>query len=137
MSDRAKKRVGRIVEYNPSAAEVTSNGDGPWAGVITAVNADGTVDLNVAPRTVAAITATAIATADADAATSPDGSDAGTTQTLANELKADYNLAVTLINELKARLDEALPALDSTRKLAVPEGSGGSTFSFIAGAHAV
>lgn len=159
MADRTKKRVGRIVRYTPTAAEVTANGAGPWAGLITAVNADGTVNLNVAPPTVTALVAeviaaadgTAAVVADADTATSPDGSDAGTTQTLANELKADwnlavplineikdnYNLVVTLINELKARMDEILPRSGATQKLSISEGSSAGTFSFIAGSDSV
>lgn len=34
-----------------------------------------------------------------------DGSDAATTQALANDLKAKYNVAVTLLNEIKTKLN--------------------------------
>jgi phage tail sheath gpL-like len=73
---------------------VTSNGAGPWLGVITLVNADGTADLLV--------------DVPGDTVTTADGSDAATTQALANALKAQIN---------------------AQRKVGLAEGSTGGTFS--------
>lgn len=44
---RFRVRVGRRVEYFPTSTEVTTFGAGPYGAVITAVNADGTVNLAV------------------------------------------------------------------------------------------
>jgi hypothetical protein len=88
------------------------------------VDVDGRVDLLVhtpGDNLGAGITQIPAALAD-PLVTSPDGSDAGTTQTLANELKADLNVAATLINAMR------LHVLD-TRKNAVSQGSGGGTYS--------
>jgi len=44
---RARIRIGRAVSYNPTVAEVTASGDGPWPALITDVDPDGRVDLLV------------------------------------------------------------------------------------------
>ena len=45
MTDRNKFHVGRKVLYNPTAAEITASGAGPWLAWITKINADGTCTL--------------------------------------------------------------------------------------------
>lgn len=75
---RNRIRVGRKVLFTPSAANATAYGDGPWLATITAVASDGSVSLSCE-----------LPSQEATA----DGSDAGTTQTLANALKARYNAA--------------------------------------------
>jgi len=119
MAYRGRYRVGRVVAYTPTAAEATADGDGPWPAQIVRVNADDTVDLRVFP-TVPAAPAAVLAD---PIVTSPNGSDAATTQTLANELKVDVNVICTLVNELRAAL------LLSTRT-SVAEGGTPGTFAF-------
>lgn len=46
---RYRFRPGRRVRYEPTAAEATSDGEGPWFGQIVRVNADSTADLAVFP----------------------------------------------------------------------------------------
>ena len=96
MTDRSRIRRGRTVSYTPTAAEVTANGEGPWLGMITVVNADGTVELmlDVPGGTV----------------TTAKGSDAATTQALANALKVAFN---------------------AQRKTAVQQGSQAGQFSLL------
>lgn len=112
-----KKRVGRAVLYTPTAAEVTANGEGPWSATIRDVNTDGSVDLEVIPRTPTALTATSIAEADADVTYGAEERD--------------------LINELKARLDEVLARESERVKTSVVEGQGQGQFSFLAGSASV
>lgn len=45
--NRTRRRPGRKVQYNPTAAEATAYGEGPFPGEIAEVNADGTVDVTV------------------------------------------------------------------------------------------
>lgn len=87
---RARPRQGRRVKYTPTSAEVTSFGAGPYQAEIIKVRSNGLVDLQITWPS-----------GSAPQVTSPDGSDAGTTQTLANEIKADYNNARTFINNIK------------------------------------
>ncbi len=118
---RQRIRVGRGVSYNPTATEVTASGPGPWAAMITDVDVDGRVDLLVH------IPGDGLGTLDAalddPLVTSADGSDAGTTQTLANEMKGDLNDMVTLVNQLR---DHVL----NTRKTAVSRGGSGGQYDF-------
>ena len=47
MADRSRLRVGRRVTYFPTAAQQAAGGGGEqWSATITAVNADGSVNLN-------------------------------------------------------------------------------------------
>lgn len=111
--------MGRGVLYTPTLVEAAAQGEGPWAAKILRVNAGGTVDLHV----FAAAVTTAVPAALADPlVTSPDGSDAGTTQTLANELKADVNTLTTLINAMR---EETVGA----RRTGVALGGMGGQFS--------
>ena len=48
---RTRLRPGRKVYYQPTSAQVTANGVGPWPGIIVAVNSDGTCTLDVVPTT--------------------------------------------------------------------------------------
>lgn len=119
MGDRSRLRVGRGVLYTPTLVEAAAQGEGPWAAKILRVNAGGTVDLHV----FAAAVTTAVPAALADPlVTSPDGSDAGTTQTLANELKADVNTLTTLVNAMR---EETVGA----RRTGVALGGMGGQFS--------
>lgn len=166
MTSRARIRVGREVNYFPTAAEETALGAGPWPAKIAGVNADGSVNLDTTPPVQgalgAALTDPLVTAADpaavAEAAladplvTSADGSDAGTTQTLANEMKADLNLAVTLVNELRAtaianralaielkadvnavvtRLNQLVSETGESRKSSVTLGGNGGQFSLV------
>jgi len=125
MTDRQRIRVGRPVSYNPTAAEVTASGPGPWPAMITDVDADGRVDLLVhVPGDNLGAGVTPIPAALADPlVTSPDGSDAGTTQTLANELKVDLLLVGAMCNAMRLHL------LD-TRKNAVSRGGAPGQYNF-------
>lgn len=44
---RYRIRAGRRVRYFPTSSEQTDFGEGPYSGVITRVNADGSADLSV------------------------------------------------------------------------------------------
>lgn len=70
---RERIRVGRRVLYTPSAANATTYGAGPWPARITAVATDGSASLSCE-----------LPSQESTA----DGSDAATTQALANALKA-------------------------------------------------
>lgn len=132
MGDRQRIRRGRAVSYNPTAAEAAVSGPGPYPALITDVDADGAVDLLV--DTPGDLLGAGIgdlpAALDDPLVTSADGSDAGTTQTLANEMKGDLNVMVVLVNQLR---DYQL----NTRKNAVSRGSAAGQFDLNTGPQAL
>jgi hypothetical protein len=114
------------VSYNPTAAEETASGPGPWPALITDVDTDGRVDLLVhTPGDALGVGITQLPAALADPLiTSADASDLATAITLVNEIKADLNTATTLLNAVREH------QLD-TRKNAVAQGTTGGTYSLI------
>lgn len=130
MTDRQRIRRGRTVSYNPTAAEEAVSGEGPYLAMITNVNQDGTVDLLIDTPAPTAVSGAAIGAALSDPiVTSPDGSDPATTQTLANEIKADVNTMVTRLNEATALLNELRGVAINTRKSSVARGAQAGQFS--------
>jgi len=130
MTDRARIRRGRTVSYTPTSTEVTASGAGPWMGVITDVNADGTVDLLLDTPNPAAVAEAALAdplhteTAIAAFTDPPTAGETALLRTFVNSLQADLNLAVTLINELRG-------VSVNSRKLSVEQGSQPGQFSLL------
>lgn len=134
--DRSRLRRGRDILYNPTAAEVTALGAGPWPGLITQVNPDGTCSLHVdtpLPTTVGAAVADPLIT-----------SASGVAAAGANPTKAEYDVVVTLANELKAdvitlaqRVNQLLVGSGARQKSSVHQGAGPGQFSLVAGADAV
>jgi len=126
MPDRSRLRRGREVAYTPTAAEAAALGAGPWPGLITRVNADGTCDLVVDPpagTTVgAALTSPLITDADAD------GTYGAAEATLINNLKAGVNSLVTRVNQLVSA---------AGRKSSVRQGGAAGQFSVQAGSDSV
>jgi len=130
MTSRARIRTGRSVSYNPTAAEVTANGEGPWPALITDVDADGAVDLLVhvpgdALGTLAAALADPLHTETAIAAFTdpPTAGEMALLRTFVNSLQADLNLMGTLVNQARG-------LLSNTRKTAVQHGSGAGRYTF-------
>jgi hypothetical protein len=123
MTDRQRIRRGRTVSYNPTAAEVTAGGAGPWLGMITTVRSDGSVDLvldvpTATPVTGAALADPLIASAD------PDATYSANEQTLLQELKDDVIILAQLVNELRA-------ITVNTRKTSVIRGAAVGQFSLL------
>lgn len=132
--DRSRMRRGREVSYNPTAAEVTALGAGPWPGLITRVNVDGTCDLVVDPPSGsavgAALTSPLITSAalTGAAGANPTQAEYATAVTLANELRTDVNAIVVRLNQLVAA---------AGRKASVEQGGRAGQFAFTAGPAAV
>jgi hypothetical protein len=120
MTDRSRIRRGREVAYTPTAAEEAALGAGPWPGIITKVNADGTCDLAVDPPGAssvgAALTDPLVTTANA--------SDLATAQALANANKVAINAMVTRLNQV---------VVAAGRKASVHQGGAAGQFSLSAG----
>lgn len=124
MVDRQRVRVGRDVSYNPTAAEVTASGVGPWPGKISDVNVDGSIDLAVIPPgdalgvVGAALADPLITTADFTVIAATDlaaQAAAASTQTAAADVgvftdppsAAEMAILRTLVNESKADYNAA------------------------------
>lgn len=133
MTDRSRIRRGREVSYNPTAAEVTALGAGPWPALITKVNADGTCDLAVDPPNASSVGA---ALADpliaSPAAAAQTGAyvqaDVQSIATLANELRTDVIALAQRVNQLVTA---------AGRKASVRQGGQPGQFSLDAGPDAV
>lgn len=139
---RSRLRVGRMVAYNPTAAEVTSNGEGPWPALIVEVFASGNADLKAFPPDASALGAAVadpITTSpNAEATVVVDATDLPSAEALVNDIKAKYNVAVTLINELKVdanamatRLNQLVTGTGGAYKNNIQQGTTGGTFTLI------
>lgn len=132
MADRSRIRRGREILYTPTAAEATALGAGPWPGLITHVNVDGSCDLVVdvpgGDAVGAALASTLIAAPAAAAFTDPpSAAEMALLRTLVNELRTDVNTMATLVNTLRSA------ALGSGRKDSIAQGGGVGQFSLAAG----
>ena len=123
MSDRSRLRPGREVAYTPTAAEATSYGAGPWPGMITKVNADGTCNLVVDAPVSAVISAATPGAALGAFTDPPSAGEMATLRTRVNEL-------VTLATACKT-------ALNATVKASVAQGGAVGQFSVAAGSDSV
>lgn len=144
MSDRSRFRRGREVAYTPTAAEAASLGAGPWPGLITKVNSDGTCDLVVDPPSGslvgAALTDPLVSAASAGAALGaftdpPAAGEMATLRTRVNELITLANANKTAINAMVTRVNQVVSA--AGRKASVVHGGGVGQFSFAAGSDSV
>jgi len=144
MPDRSRLRRGREVAYTPTAAEVTALGAGPWPGLITRVNADGTCDLVVDPPAATTVGATLtdplVSAASAGAALGaftdpPAAGEMATLRTRVNELITLANANKVAINLLVTRLNQTVQA--AGRKASVRQGGAAGQFSVQAGSDSV